>query len=80
MDKYTGSHFRLGRGVDDPLEYHHEYQVAEQTQYEDQLRDQHKEHASYPTKVPGENNNNKKRGSPEQVNKDMNDNEGINIR
>lgn len=54
VDKYTGSHFRLGRGVDDPLEYHHEYQVAEQTQHEDQLRDQHKEHASYPTKVPGE--------------------------
>lgn len=59
VDKYTGSKFRLGRGVDDPLEDHHEHQVAKQTQHEDQLRDQHKEHTAYLTKVPGKNNNNK---------------------
>lgn len=53
VDKYTGSEFRLGGGVDDPLEDHHEHQVAKQTQHEDQLRDQHKEHTAYLTKVPG---------------------------
>lgn len=34
VDKYTGSDFGLGRRVGDPLEDHHEHQVAKQTHHE----------------------------------------------
>lgn len=46
MDEYAGSKFRLGRGVDDPFEDHHKHQVAEETQHEDQLRNQHAKNAA----------------------------------
>lgn len=59
MDKYTGSLLGLGGAVGDPLEDHHEDQVAKQRDHEEQLRDKHKEHTSDLAKVPGENNNNK---------------------
>lgn len=53
MDEYTGSVFGQFRGVGDPLEDHHEHQVAEQRHHEEQFRDQHKEHTAYLAKVPG---------------------------
>lgn len=52
MDKYTGSDFGVSRSVGDPLEDHHEHQVAKQTHHEEQFRDQHKEHAASLAKVP----------------------------
>lgn len=52
VDKYAGSNFRLGRGVDDPFEDHHKYQIAKETQHEDQLRDQHEKYTAYLAKVP----------------------------
>lgn len=67
MDKYTGSHFGLVRGVGNPLEDYHEHQVAKQTHHEEQLGDEHKEYILYLAKVPGENTNNKGK----QENKDM---------
>lgn len=60
VDEYTGSDFGLGGSVGDPLEDHHEHQVAKQTHHEEQLRDQHKEHTPYLAKVPGENTNDDK--------------------
>lgn len=51
MDKYAGSKFGLGRGVDDPFEDHHKDQVAKETQHEDQLRNQHAKYAAYLAKV-----------------------------
>lgn len=52
VDKNAGSNFRLGRGVDDPFEDHHEHQVAKETQHEDQLGDQHEEYTADLAKVP----------------------------
>lgn len=52
VDKYAGSKFRLGRGVDDPFEDHHKHQIAKETQHEDQLRDQHKKYTAYLAEVP----------------------------
>lgn len=54
VDQYTGSHFGLSRRVGDPFEDHHENKVAEQTQHEEQLRDQHKEYTADLAKVPTE--------------------------
>lgn len=51
MDKYAGSKFRLGRGVDDPFEDHHKHQVAKETQHEEQLRNQLAEYAAHLAKV-----------------------------
>lgn len=51
VDKYAGSKFGLGRGVDDPFEDHHKDQVAKETQHEDQLRNQHAKYAAYLAKV-----------------------------
>lgn len=52
MNKYAGSKFRLGRGVDDPFEDHHKHQIAKETQHEDQLRDQHEKYTAYLAEVP----------------------------
>lgn len=53
VDKYAGSKFRLGRGVDNPLKDHHKHQVAKETQHEDQLRNQHAKYTAYLAKVAG---------------------------
>jgi len=60
VDQYTGSLLGVCRSVGNPLKNHHEHQVAKETQHEEQLWDQHKEHAAELTKVPEEKNNNNK--------------------
>lgn len=54
MDQNTGSDSGLIWTVGDPLEDHHEDEVTEQTDHEEQLWDQHEENTAHLTKVSGE--------------------------
>lgn len=56
VDEYTWCNFGLGGSVGNPLVDHHKHQVAKETEHEEQLWDQHKEHFARLAKVPGENN------------------------
>lgn len=54
VDQYAGGHSGLIGSVNDPFEDHQEHEVAEETQHEEQLRDQHEEYAAGFAKVPAE--------------------------
>lgn len=52
VDQYAGGDSGVSWSVNDPFKDHHEDEVPEEAQHEEQLRDQHKEYTADLPKVP----------------------------